>query len=232
MKILSITSSSNICAAAILEDTTLIKEISIDDTNTHSVKLMPIIHDLLKSTNLSISNIDLFACDKGPGSFTGIRIGISTIKAFCDVTSCPNIGVSSLEALAYSSNYEGLICTLIDAKNDNVYYGLFDHKNGIYTQIGEFLAENIFNITKILKICNKPVFFVGNGSMIYQDVLKFSLNKNAIIQNNIIHTNLNAYLIGKIAFHSFCSQKNNTPVSPLYLKKSNAERDLEVKHKC
>ncbi len=231
MKILSISTSSNICSAAILEDTTLIKEISIDDANTHSVKLMPIINDLLKTTNLSIFDIDLFACDKGPGSFTGIRIGISTIKAFCDVTSQPNIGISSLEALAYSYNFEGLICTLIDAKNDNVYYSLFEHKNGIYTQIGEFLAENIHNITEILKICNKPVFFVGNGSMIYKDVLKSSLNQNAIIKTNPLYTNLSAYSVGKAAFDDF-SHNKFCPMTPLYLKKSNAERELEEKNKC
>lgn len=74
MKILSINTSSNICAVALLEDTNLIKELSIDDANTHSVKLMPLIDDLLKQCNLTISDIDLFACDKGPGSFTGIRI--------------------------------------------------------------------------------------------------------------------------------------------------------------
>ncbi|MCI8482302.1 MAG: tRNA (adenosine(37)-N6)-threonylcarbamoyltransferase complex dimerization subunit type 1 TsaB [Clostridia bacterium] len=231
MKILSINTSSNICAAAILEDTTLIKEISVNDANTHSVKLMPIIDELLKATNLSISDIDLFACDKGPGSFTGIRIGISTIKAFCDVTSRPCIGVSALEALAYSCNFEGLICALIDAKNDNVYYGLFEYKNGVYTQIGEFLADNIHNITEILKICNKPVFFVGNGSVIYKDVLQSTLKQNALIQINSGYTNLSAYCTGKAAFDAFCHNKINS-ITPLYLKKSNAEREWEEKHKC
>ena len=231
MKILSINTSSNICAAAILEDTYLIKEIAIDDANTHSIKLMPTIDDLLQSTNLSISDIDLFACDKGPGSFTGIRIGISTIKAFCDVTNTPSVGISSLEALAYSSNFKGLICALIDAKHDNVYYGLFEHKNGVYTQIGEFLADNIHNITEILKICNKPVFFVGNGSMIYQDVLKSSLSKNALIQDDIAYMNLSAYHTGRAAFAAFYNNEIR-PMSPLYLKKSNAERNLEEKQKC
>lgn len=228
MKILSINTSSNICAAAILEDTTLIKEITIDDANTHSVKLMPLIDELFKSTNLSVQDIDLFACDKGPGSFTGIRIGISTIKAFCDVTNKPSIGISSLTSLAYLSNYQGLICSLIDAKNDNVYYGLYEYKNGTYTQIGDFLADNIFNITKILKICNKPVFFVGNGSIIYKDMLESSLKENAIINEDIKYCNLSAYCTGLAAFYSYNSNEDSS-LSPLYLKKSNAERELEEK---
>ena len=232
MKILSMTTSSNICSVAILEDTNLIKEITINDANTHSVKLMPLIDKLFRNTNLSISDIDLFACDKGPGSFTGIRIGISTIKAFQDVTKKPSIGISSLTSLTYSSDYEGLICTLIDAKHDNVYYSLYEYKNGIYSQIGDFLSDTIYNITEILKICNKPVFFVGNGSTIYQDVLKSTLKENAIIENDESYYNLNAYYTGKAAFYAFCNHDEDISLSPLYLKKSNAQRDWEEKNKC
>lgn len=229
MKILSINTSSNICAAAILENTNLIKEITIDDANTHSVKLMPLINNLFKETNLSISDIDLFACDKGPGSFTGIRIGISTIKAFCDVTNKPSIGISSLTSLAYLSNYDGLICSLIDAKNNNVYYSLYEHTNSTYTQIGEFVADTIYNVTEILKNCNKPIFFVGNGSIIYKDVLESSLKNNAIIKDDIKYSNLSAYHTGLAAFNEY-NLKNTLPLSPLYLKKSNAERELEGKN--
>lgn len=91
MKILSIDTSSTICSVAILEDTTVLGEITTEDANTHSVTLMPQIAKLFENTGLSLSDIDLFACDKGPGSFTGIRIGIATIKAFCDTTNKPAI---------------------------------------------------------------------------------------------------------------------------------------------
>ncbi len=91
MKILSIDTASSICSVAILEDNKLVKEISNNDTNTHSVKLMPQIEQIFKETNLTLNDIDLLACDKGPGSFTGIRIGISTVKAFFDVTNIKSI---------------------------------------------------------------------------------------------------------------------------------------------
>jgi tRNA threonylcarbamoyl adenosine modification protein YeaZ len=230
MKILSINTSSNICSVAILEDTNLIKELTIDDANTHSVKLMPLIDEIFKLTNLSITDIDLFVCDNGPGSFTGIRIGISTIKAFCDVTNKPGIGISSLTSLAYSTNYEGLICALIDAKNDNAYYALFEHQNGNYTQIGNFETDNIQNITEILKNRNKPVFFVGNGSVNFKDVLKSTLNENAIIENDAKYLNLSSYNTGKAGFISFTAN-DVRPLTPLYLRKSNAERELEEKNK-
>lgn len=91
MKILSIDTASSICSVAILEDKKVIKVVSNEDSNTHSVKLMPQIEQILKDTNLTLNDIDLLVCDKGPGSFTGIRIGISTIKAFFDVTNIPSI---------------------------------------------------------------------------------------------------------------------------------------------
>lgn len=226
MKILSIDTSSNICSVAILEDKKVIKEISVNDANTHSVKLMPLIQQAFEETNLSLDDIDLFACDKGPGSFTGIRIGISTIKAFCDVYSTPSIGVSSLTALAYQSDYNGLICSLIDAKNDNVYYGLFEHKDGVYTQVGDFLAENINYVTEILKNCNKPIFFVGNGSIVFKDMLESILKKDAIIIQENKYINLTAISVANAAFDLYQKQDFN-PLSPLYLKKSSAERNLE-----
>lgn len=229
MKILSIDTSSNICSVAILEDKKVIKEISINDANTHSVKLMPLIQQAFEETNLNLNDIDLFACDKGPGSFTGIRIGISTIKAFCDVYSKPSIGVSSLTALAYQSDYNGLICSLIDARNDNVYYGLFEHKDGIYTQIGDFLAENINYVTEILKNCNKPIFFVGNGSIVFKDMLESILKKDAIILQEDKHINLTAVSVANVAFDLYQKQDFG-PLSPLYLKKSSAERNLEEKN--
>lgn len=91
MKILSIDTSSSICSIAILEDNKVIKEISNDDATTHSVKLMPQVEQIFKETNLTLNDMDLIACDKGPGSFTGIRIGIATVKAFFDVTNIKTI---------------------------------------------------------------------------------------------------------------------------------------------
>lgn len=91
MKILSIDTASSICSVAILEDNKVISEISNDDANTHSVKLMPQIEQIFNETNLTLNDMDLLVCDKGPGSFTGIRIGIATIKAFFDVTNIKTI---------------------------------------------------------------------------------------------------------------------------------------------
>ena len=141
MKILSIDTSSKICSVSILEDTTVILEKHTNDEKTHSQNLMPLIDGLFKDTNLTLDNIDLLACSQGPGSFTGIRIGIATIKAFADAKNIPVVGVTSLESLAYNITESGLIVSLIDAKNDNVYYSLFS--NNLYFSSRISLITNL-----------------------------------------------------------------------------------------
>lgn len=228
MKLLSIDTSSEVCSVALLENNKVIKEISVEDGNTHSVKLMPQIEQLCKETNISLQEIDLFACDKGPGSFTGIRIGIATLKAFCDTLNKPAIGVTSLLGLAYHIAEAEYVCSLIDAKHDMVYFSLFHHVDGKYIPEMEAAAMDISNVTEILKSYNKCISFVGNGSILFQDMLKFNLENNAIIEQNIQLHKLDATCIGRAAFDLYQNADLfDTSLSPLYLRKSNAERERE-----
>ncbi|MDO5557665.1 MAG: tRNA (adenosine(37)-N6)-threonylcarbamoyltransferase complex dimerization subunit type 1 TsaB [Clostridia bacterium] len=230
MKILAIDTSSNICSVAILEDSNPIMKKDINDELTHSQKLMPLIDEILKSCNLSLNDIDLLACSIGPGSFTGIRIGVATVKAFVDVKNIPVVGVTSLESLAYNIQDEGLICSMIDARNDNIYSGLFKHKENTYTLIGNLLAEHIDNILPVLKGYDQKIIFVGNGSTVQKDKLLELPNANfANSENNLA----NAISIGKCAYNKFLNGEHGTSntLLPLYLRKSQAERALEEKEK-
>ena len=101
MKILAISTSSSNASVSLLENDTVIKELNNTNERTHSEKLMPLIDELLKNCNISLSDIDLIACDVGPGSFTGIRIGVATVKAIAEVNQIPIAQCSSLEALSY-----------------------------------------------------------------------------------------------------------------------------------
>ena len=129
LKILSIETSSKICSVAILEDKNLVKKIELNNGLTHSETLMPLIKQILNETNLNLSDMNLLVCDIGPGSFTGIRIGVATVKAFTDSLQIPSVGISSLEGLAYNIKDDGLICSIIDCKNNNCYYALYELKN-------------------------------------------------------------------------------------------------------
>ena len=224
MNILSIDTASNLCTVAILENKKLIKELIVDDARNHSEKIMTVIEQVLKESNLTLNDINLIVCDKGPGSFTGIRIGVGTVLAFRDSLNVECVGISSLEALAYNTANDGLICTLIDAKNDNVYYGLFDLNNGAYKQIGNFDFKNIEEVISLLQQYSSPITFVGDGAIV---------NKNLIINNidNCIFcdkNNLSSFSLGIAGYDNY-KKGIKTSVMPLYLRKSQAERALEEK---
>lgn len=226
MKILSIDTASNICTVAILEDKTCIKELIVNDTRNHSEKIMPLIEQIFKDANLTLKDIDLIVCDKGPGSFTGIRIGVGTVLAFKDSLNIQCVGISSLEALAYNVNTDGYICSLIDAKNSNVYFGLFKLENNEYTQIDNLEFKNINEVIDILKQYTYPISFVGDGAIINQEILKTNFsNCNFCTRNE-----LSSYSLGIAGYNTY-KKGISTTVMPLYLRKSQAERALEEKVK-
>lgn len=228
MKILAIDTSSSICSVAILEDKNVIIEKHNNDEKTHSQKLMPLIDDIFKESNLTLDNINLLACGQGPGSFTGIRIGISTVKAFADVKNIPIIGVTSLESLAYNIEQEGLIASIIDAKHDNVYFGLYELKKGNYSVVCEPVSDSINNVINTLKqYSNNLITFVGDGSVVHKTLIENEFNNcNFAIEGANTQTSIS---IGKSAFDKY-TDSNYKPVytlSPIYLKKSQAEINLE-----
>jgi len=226
MKILSIDTASDLCTVAVLEDEDCIKEIIVNDARNHSEKIMPVIEQVLKETNLSLKDINLFVCDKGPGSFTGIRIGVGTVLAFQDSLNIPCVGISSLEALAYNVKHDGLICSLIDAKNNNIYLGLFKLENNQYTQLDNLEFKTIDEAISILKKYNTPITFVGDGYVTHKELLKNNF-ENCLFEEK---TELSSYSLGLAGFNTY-KKGIQTSLMPLYLRKSQAERALEEKNK-
>lgn len=224
MKILSIDTASNICTVALLEDKTCIKELVVNDARNHSEKIMPLIEQLFKETEKSLKDIDLIVCDKGPGSFTGSRIGTGTVLAFRDSLNINCIGISSLEALAYNTNSDGLICSLIDAKNNNVYYGLFKLENGTYSKIGDFSFKNINDIVELLSSYSEPITFVGDGTIAYKDFISTNFPNCIFCEKN----DLSSFSLGCAGYDNYKKGIQND-IMPLYLRKSQAERALEEK---
>ena len=176
-------------------------------------------------TNLNLKDIDLFVCDKGPGSFTGIRIGVGTVLAFQDTLNKPCVGISSLEALAYNVKQDGIICSLIDAKNNNVYFGLFELKNNEYTQLSNLDFKTIDETIEILKSYTSPIAFVGDGAITHKNLLETNFENCLFVDKN----NLSSYSLG-IAGLSKYKKGIETSLMPLYLRKSQAERALEEKN--
>lgn len=224
MKILSIDTASNLCTVAILENKKCIKEIIVNDARNHSEKIMPVIEQALQETSLNLNNIDLIVCDKGPGSFTGIRIGVGTVLAFQDSLNIPCIGISSLEALAYNVEQDGLICSLIDAKNNNVYFGFFEHKNYDYSQIRNLEFKNINEVLSLLQEQHAPITFVGDGATANKNLIEELIPNSMFCEKN----DLSSFSLGLAGYRTYI-KGISTSVMPLYLRKSQAERALEEK---
>ena len=239
MKILAVDTSSKNCSVSIVEvdeneKFKVLAEGNNDDERTHSVKLMPMIDNMFKSSNLSLDNIDLLACCLGPGSFTGIRIGIATMKAFADAKNIPTVGVTSLESLAYNTENASIICSLIDCKHKNVYSGIFEinsnSENPTYVQVQEDISDEINAVLDNLKavcskdLANKKLTFVGDGSVLYKDVIteKFTDYDIGFSCSNI----QSSISLAKCAYFKFkqglAGDSNN--ISPIYLRKSQAEQ--------
>ena len=223
MKILAVDTSSKICAVAILEDNKVIDEIKLDNGKTHSENLMPIIKEILDKNDLTLKDMNLIAVSVGPGSFTGIRIGIATIKPMAEVYNLPVASVTSLETLARNienKEKDFTIISLIDARNNQVYAGFFDTE---YNLKEDEIAEDIDEVLKKAGKYSK-IIFVGDGAIIHKEKIEENLKDRNIIFTK--ENNQSAINTGKIGYKKFLEKnlKNADIILPIYLRKSQAER--------
>ena len=210
MRILAIGTSGKNCTIAISEDKKIIKEINIDTGLTHSETLLPNIEKVLQETNYTLNDVDAYAVSIGPGSFTGIRIGVSTIKGLCLGVDKPVLAVPSLLALAYTKKeFNGYIACSIDARNDNVYAAIYKNENGLIKQVGDYISDNISVLNDKLSSLDSDYILVED-----KDTYEYA--------SNIAEAAFDLYAQGIIT--------DGVHVSPLYLKKSQAERELEEKN--
>lgn len=247
MKILAIDTSSKRCSVCIFEDNHVIINLNNDDEKTHSVKLMPMVDQAFKETGLSLDDISLLACCIGPGSFTGVRIGISTVKAFADVKNIPVVEITSLESLAYNVIHDNssvntidekktLICSLIDAKNNNVYCGLYYYNEKM--NLIEIFAEDIsVTIEKIKNTFVKnnfsDIIFVGDGAETYKNTIEDNFkNENICICESESNFQCSPSLAkAGLQKYNEGNYGDSNSIFPVYLRKSQAERALEEKIK-
>lgn len=230
MKILSVDTSSSVCAVAILENSEVIKEKILDNGRTHSENFMTLLDETLKESETTLDEIGLITCCVGPGSFTGIRIGIASIKAIAEIKQIPIVSVTSLESLAYNVEKvdNEVIVSMIDARNNQVYAGIFDKE---YKKIMDYLAEDINEVLD--KIFNYNDFvFVGDGTVLHKELILEKLDGKNIrfLEENL--NKQNATSLGKCGYKKFLEKENietADTLRPVYLRKSQAERMKNAK---
>ncbi|MDR1240421.1 MAG: tRNA (adenosine(37)-N6)-threonylcarbamoyltransferase complex dimerization subunit type 1 TsaB [Oscillospiraceae bacterium] len=231
MIILFVDSSNKSVSVAILEEKKVLGEFFLDSGLTHSQTLAPMIDSLLKCTNVSAKNVDLFSAVIGPGSFTGIRIGVSTINGMALAFQKKCMGMSSLLALTYNvGEFEGLVCSCIHSREDEVYAGIFEKKSGKINIIIQDRVIKIFDLIKMIKKYKKKTIFVGSGSlMCYNEAQE---NFSECIEFLSFHDDVcvRASNAGKALFD--CVSPGRLVLSdflePNYLKLTKAEKDLNI----
>lgn len=234
MKILAIDTSAIVASAALYENDEPIAFCSQKSGLTHSETMLPIVRDLLRNAKTELSNIDLFAVSAGPGSFTGIRIGISTIKGLAFGMNKPCIGVSTLEAMAWNIApfCEGeIICPVMDARRNQVYAALFTYRNGKPFRLTEDSLWSADALVEQLASYHKPVRFMGDGYYLLEkkapDFMLYT-PKASRFQSGC-GVALAAYDLYEASEDK--SRFTDILLRPEYLRPSQAERELAEKQK-
>ena len=177
MKILAVDTATQSCSAAVIDGTGLLAELTAVNDQTHSKHLLKIIDTALAMADLKVDQLDGFAVTIGPGSFTGLRIGISSIKGLAFSMNKPVVGVSSLEALAFQFiQYPYLICPLLDARKQEVYYCRYRAQNG---QLIKTCREKVAAPAEALRGIREPCLFTGDGANLYREIIASELGRLA-----------------------------------------------------
>ena len=223
MKILSLDSSAIVASVALCEDGKLLAEYTINNGNTHSETLLPMVESVLRLWGLKADDVDLFACSAGPGSFTGVRLGAATVKGLAFGRGRPCVGVSTLEAIAENlSLHRGLICPVMNARRQQVYCALFRSDGETLTRLLPDSALSIAELDELLAAYGEEVVFCGDG----YDVTLPALTKTRPIPTPERLRHQSAYSVAQVALRHYLAGDavTDTALAVTYLRPSQAER--------
>ncbi|KNZ40536.1 tRNA (adenosine(37)-N6)-threonylcarbamoyltransferase complex dimerization subunit type 1 TsaB [Acetobacterium bakii] len=224
MNILTIDTSTIVASAAILNEDKLIGEVVINHQKKHSEKMMVAIDHLLSDGGLSIKDIDVFGVVVGPGSFTGLRIGMATIKGFAQALNKPVVGVSTLESLAMNIPCSsGTICPVLDAQRNQTYTGIFHFEQGqLVRDIPDAVME-IDDLIEKLQTVTGDIFFLGDGLPRFSEALLAACPRGKRVPNylNMNRASSAAALVLERALKGEVS--NYLDIEPVYIRPSYAE---------
>lgn len=234
MKILAVDTSSIVATCAILDEDKLIGEYILNHKRTHSQKIMPIIKEILESSELKPEYIDVFAVSIGPGSFTGLRIGVATIKSLAHVTNKPVVGIPTLDALAFNLPYsEGIIVPIMDARRNRVFTGIYKWENGSLCVIQKQNVMELDELINILSKRNESIIVNGDGTLVYREKLLKALGDRVLFAPKSANM-ARASSVAELALSRAKEGKLESffDLVPDYLRKSQAQREYEEKIKC
>ncbi len=224
MIILSLDSSAAVASVALCDGERLLAEYTLNNGNTHSETLLPMVETVLKHFGITIDEVELFAASTGPGSFTGVRIGAATLKGIAFGKNKPCVAVSTLEAIAENAKaVKGLICPVMNARRSQVYTALFTSDGEKLERLMPDSALSIAELDELLSKYDSPVTFCGDG----YDITVKALEKTAYspLPDRLRHQS--AYSVAQVALCKYETGEYTTDsaLAVTYLRPSQAERE-------
>lgn len=228
MKILAMDTSSFPASVAVAEDGIILGERVIRNQRKHSQNIMAMVDGLFDDLGMDISEIDVFAVTVGPGSFTGLRIGISTARAFAQAMKKQVAEVNTLEALAYNiAGFDGVVVPMLDARRDEVFTAGYKFTDGVAEEV---TAPCVMTIDEIIERYGEDkTVFVGDGVLIHRNELEVRDNF-AFAPMNLCETRASALAVVAVQMAENNKLADYNAVQPVYLRKSQAEREYERKN--
>lgn len=224
MKILAFETSAKAASAAILEDEKLLGETYCNCGLTHSQTLMVMAQSLMEQCGLTPGDIQAVAVAAGPGSFTGVRIGVAAAKGFAWGRELPCYGVSTLEAMARGLGaWEGWVCPVMDARRSQVYNALFRAEQGVLTRVAEDRAIAMEDLGRELEGCGGPIFLVGDGSPLTYD--RLGIPNLVLPPEHRLHQRAAGVALAAAAQIAAGIPGDGAGLQPNYLRLSQAERE-------
>ena len=233
MRILAVDSSAVSASCGVYDDKTIKSEFYMNIGLTHSQTLMPMVDAAIKYSSIDLDSVNYFAVSYGPGSFTGIRIGVAAVKGMAFAKNKKCIGISTLEAIAY--NFCGyidnvIICSSMDARRKQVYNALFEINNGKVNRITQDRAISIEDLKIELTGYDKNIILAGDGAVLCYELCK-DLDNIALSPENIRYQR--SYGVAAAAYEKVMNDENiaidSSKLIPVYLRPSQAERELKLK---
>jgi tRNA threonylcarbamoyladenosine biosynthesis protein TsaB len=225
MIILAVDTATTSCSVSIVDENSVLAEVTLLKKETHSKHLMDMIHTALGFSGIEFSDVDGFAVVRGPGSFTGLRIGITTVKGLAAGFKKPIVGISSLEALAMQvSEWPHMICSLLDARRGEVYFSRYRVIQG---RLKAASNEQVCPLVKAIQDIDEACMFVGNGTHLYGKMIGDMMGDAAFFAPMPQNT-IKASTVAFLSLNKFQNKDTDNIQSfiPHYIRKSDAELNL------
>lgn len=226
MNLLAVDTAGRTCSAALVSDGRLRAELFVHFDQTHARHLMKLVDSLMQLAGLQIADMDAYGVTVGPGSFTGLRIGLATIKGFALACSKPVAGISSLSALAYPiGENQGLLCPTIDARKGEVYAEIWRAGPDGLSLVCPAWVGPPEALAEYIRQLDAPCRFVGSGALLYRDLLENHLGAYALFAPDPAN-HIRAGVVGEMAYHRVRAgqTKSAFELAPNYIRGSDAER--------